>query len=178
MRLASYTLITTTRYEGKGKRERLPLRPRYIELAVVPKFGEGTSSAAEAKQTAPIVQSAEEPTVVPKMPIVGPTKAKDDKAEGTKVIEVPEILSPPIEADLLKMQKAPVGTPKRRRMASVLDAVKGKCALGPFLSILVIECQHKCLSVNLCQLMDKVQIKSKGMFLRLSTLFWRLMYCV
>ena len=27
-------------------------------------------------------------------------------------------------------------------------------------------------------MMDKVQIKSKGMFLRLSTLFWRLMYCV
>jgi hypothetical protein len=49
--------------------------------------------------------------------------------------------------------------------------LKWKCALGPFLSILVIECQHKCLSVNLCQLMDKVQIKSKGMFLRLSTLF-------
>jgi hypothetical protein len=62
-------------------------------------------------------------------------------------------------------------SPKRGRL-------KGKCALGPFLSILVIECQHKCLSVNLCQLMDKVQIKSKGMFLRLSTLFWRLMYCV
>jgi hypothetical protein len=43
--------------------------------------------------------------------------------------------------------------------------VKGKCALGPFLSILVIECQHKCLNVNLCSWMDKVQIKSKGMFL-------------
>jgi hypothetical protein len=28
--------------------------------------------------------------------------------------------------------------------------VKGKCALGPFLSILVIECQHKYLNVNLC----------------------------
>jgi hypothetical protein len=56
--------------------------------------------------------------------------------------------------------------------------MKGKCALGPFLSILVIECQHKCLSVNLCQLMDKVQIKSKDMFLRLGTLFWILMYCV
>jgi hypothetical protein len=27
------------------------------------------------------------------------------------------------------------------------DHVKGKCALGPFLSILVIECQHKCLNV-------------------------------
>jgi hypothetical protein len=52
-----------------------------------------------------------------------------------------------------------------------LEKVKGKCALGPFLSILVIECQNKCLSVNLCQLMDKVQIKSKDMFLRLSTLF-------
>jgi hypothetical protein len=34
----------------------------------------------------------------------------------------------------------------------------------------VIECQHKCLNVNLCSWMDKVQIKSKGMFLSLSTL--------
>jgi hypothetical protein len=49
--------------------------------------------------------------------------------------------------------------------------LKGKCALGPFLSILVIECQHKCLNVNLYSWMDKVQIKSKGMFLSLSTLF-------
>jgi hypothetical protein len=49
--------------------------------------------------------------------------------------------------------------------------LKGKCALGPFLSILVIECQHKCLNVNLYPWMDKVQIKSKGMFLSLSTLF-------
>jgi hypothetical protein len=29
-------------------------------------------------------------------------------------------------------------------------SLKGKCALGPFLSILVIECQLKCLNVNLC----------------------------
>jgi hypothetical protein len=28
--------------------------------------------------------------------------------------------------------------------------LKGKCALGLFLSILVIECKHKCLNVNLC----------------------------
>ena len=40
-----------------------------------------------------------------------------------KVIKMPEILSPPIEADLSKMQKAPAATPKRRRMASVLDVV-------------------------------------------------------
>src|SRR5690242_3419187 len=48
--------------------------------------------------------------------------------------------------------------------------LKGKCAFGPFLSILVIKCQHKCLNVNLCPWMNKVQITSKGMFLSLSTL--------
>jgi hypothetical protein len=53
----------------------------------------------------------------------------------------------------------------------VFRELKGKCALGPFLSILVIECQHKCLNVNLYPWMDKVQIKSKVMFLSLSTLF-------
>jgi hypothetical protein len=36
--------------------------------------------------------------------------------------------------------------------------LKGKCALGPFLSILVIECQHKCLNVNQYPWMNKVQI--------------------
>jgi hypothetical protein len=100
--------------------------PRYIEPAIVPEFGEGTSSATEARQTVPIMHSAEEPTVVPKVPTVGPAEAKDDKAKEPqveKVIKVPEILSPPAEADLPKMQKAPAATPKRRRMASVLDAV-------------------------------------------------------
>jgi hypothetical protein len=50
------------------------------------------------------------------------------------------------------------------------EVVKGKCALGPFLSILVIECKHKCLNVKICPWMNKVQITSKGMFLSLSTL--------
>jgi hypothetical protein len=45
--------------------------------------------------------------------------------------------------------------------------MKGKCALGPFLSILVIDCQYKCFCVNLCNVVDKVQIMSKGMFLDL-----------
>jgi hypothetical protein len=48
--------------------------------------------------------------------------------------------------------------------------LKGKCAFGPFLSILVIKRQHKCFNVNLCPWMNKVQITSKGMFLSLSTL--------
>jgi hypothetical protein len=38
------------------------------------------------------------------------------------------------------------------------SGVKGKCALGPFLSILVIECQHKCFCANLCKGVDKMQI--------------------
>jgi hypothetical protein len=36
---------------------------------------------------------------------------------------MPKILSPSAEAELLKMTKAPATTPKRRRMASVLDTV-------------------------------------------------------
>jgi hypothetical protein len=61
-------------------------------------------------------------------------------------------------------------TRQKARLAFQVGLLKGKCALGPFLSILVIVCQHKCLNVNLCSWMDKVQIKSKGMFLSLSTL--------
>jgi hypothetical protein len=38
-------------------------------------------------------------------------------------VKMIEILSPREEANLSKMQKAPAATPKRRRMASVLDAV-------------------------------------------------------
>jgi hypothetical protein len=40
-----------------------------------------------------------------------------------KIEKMPEILSPPAEAKLPKVQKAHAATPKRRRMASVLDAV-------------------------------------------------------
>jgi hypothetical protein len=35
-------------------------------------------------------------------------------------------------------------------------SLKGKCALGPFLSILVIECKHKGLNVKICSWMNKV----------------------
>jgi hypothetical protein len=50
----------------KGKKLRvLTHPPRYIEPAMVPELGKGPSLAAEARQTASIVQSAEEPTVVP-----------------------------------------------------------------------------------------------------------------
>jgi hypothetical protein len=101
-------------------------RPRYIEPVVVPKFVEGASSTAEARQATSIAQSVEEPTVMPKTPTVEPVEAKVDKAQETKVEEImkmPEMLSPPTEAKLPKVQKASVATPKRRRMANMLDAV-------------------------------------------------------
>jgi hypothetical protein len=50
------TAASATPAEPKSKKVKvLTHRPRYIELAVVPKFGEGTCSAAEAIQTALIV---------------------------------------------------------------------------------------------------------------------------
>jgi hypothetical protein len=111
----------------KGKKVKvLTHRPWYIEPTVVPEFGEGASSTAEARQAASIVQSVEEPIVVPKVPTVGLAEAKDDKVEELqveKIIKMQEILSPPTEVNLPKMQKAHAVTPKRRRMASVLDAV-------------------------------------------------------
>jgi hypothetical protein len=91
---------TTTMPKGK-KMKVLTHRPRYIEMVVVPEFGEGTSSTAEAEQAAPAARSAEGSIVVPKVLIVGPTEAKDDATEEPKLkrtVIMPEILSPPAEA--------------------------------------------------------------------------------
>jgi hypothetical protein len=107
------TIASTITAVPKGKKMKvLTHRSRYIEPAVVPEFGEGTSSTAEVKQAAPNVQSGKEAIVVPKVPTIGPTEAEDDKAE-----------EPPAETKLPKVQKAPAATPKRRRMANVLDVV-------------------------------------------------------
>jgi uncharacterized membrane protein YqiK len=61
-----------------------------------------------------------------KTPTVGPTKPKDDNAEEPEIEEIMkmlEILSPPTETKLPKVQKASAATPKRRRMANMLDVV-------------------------------------------------------
>jgi hypothetical protein len=111
----------------KGKEIKvLTHRPRYIEMATMAKFGEETSSAAEVEPDAPAARIAEESTVVPKVPIVEPVEAEDEttkKLELEKATDLPEILSQPVEVELPKFAKAPATTPKRRRMASVLDAV-------------------------------------------------------
>jgi hypothetical protein len=107
----------------KGKKIKvLTHRPRYIETAIVPKFGEGTSSTAEAGQI-------ELPKVPTAKPIETPKNGVEAKEEAVKKPELektmvpPEVLSPPTEAEFSKVAKAPATTPKRRRMASVLDAV-------------------------------------------------------
>jgi hypothetical protein len=111
----------------KGKKIKvLTHRPRYIETATVPKFGEETYFAAKAKQAAPITRSAEESTIVPKVPIVDSVEAEDEttkKLELEKATDLLDILRQLVETELPKVAKAPATTPKRRRMASVLDAV-------------------------------------------------------
>jgi hypothetical protein len=103
-------------------------RPRYIELAVVPEFGAGTSSAAERKETASTTQNTEKPATMPKVPSVElvETKVDKDKAERSKTEEVTKmlgILSPSTETTALKVQKSSATTPKRR-MVNVLDVLE------------------------------------------------------
>jgi hypothetical protein len=118
---------STITAESKGKKMKvLTHRPRYIEPAVIPEFGKGTSSAAKAKESVSIMQSAVEPSVVPKMTAVEPAKAEDNKAKEPqveKVTKIPEILSPLGATGLPKVQKTSAATPKRRRMANVLYVV-------------------------------------------------------
>jgi hypothetical protein len=55
-----------------------------------------------------------------------PAEAKEKTVEEPELeepAELPKILSPPPEPELPKVSKVPAITPKRRRMASVLDAV-------------------------------------------------------
>jgi hypothetical protein len=115
--------------KAAGKKMKvLTHRPRYIEPAVIPELGEGTSSSAKTKETVPPVQRTEESATMPKVPLVklAEPKADEDKTEGPKIVEMPkmpEVLSPSTEAIVPKMQKGSAATPKRRRMANVLDVV-------------------------------------------------------
>jgi hypothetical protein len=112
----------------KGKKIKvLTHRPRYIETAIVPKFGEGTSSTAETEQAAPAGLSAEESAAVLKASTTGSAEVSIHIAEAEgKTTEKPS------EPELPKVAKTPAITRKRRRMASVLDAVmKTTRALTP-----------------------------------------------
>jgi hypothetical protein len=113
---------------SKGKKLKiLTHRPRYIEPAAIPEFGEGTSSTAKTKETIPPVQRTEGPVIMPKVPTVKVAETKVDKAEKPETEEItkmPEVLSPPIKAKVPKVQMGFVVTPKRRRMVNVLDVLE------------------------------------------------------
>jgi hypothetical protein len=101
-------------------------RPRFIEPAIVPEFSGETFSATEAKGPAPPMQKIEGPAAMPKAPSAKLAEPKTDKTEeprieGTKILEV---LSPSAELTVPKAQKDLAATPKRKRMASVLDVLE------------------------------------------------------
>jgi hypothetical protein len=115
--------------EPAPKRKKLKVlthRPRYIEPAIVPEFGGETSSVTEAKEPVPPTQKIEEPAAMPKAPLAKLAEPKTDnieetRVEGTKTLEV---LSPSAEVTMPKAQKGLAATPKRKRMASVLDVLE------------------------------------------------------
>jgi hypothetical protein len=88
------TLAAPSEPAPKSKKLKvLTHRPRYIEPAVVPKFGGETSSAAAPKEPIPSTQKAKEPTTLPKEPSAKLAEPKTDKTEepgieGTKTLEV------------------------------------------------------------------------------------------
>jgi hypothetical protein len=111
--------------EPAPKRKKVKIlthRSRYIELAVVPEFGSETSSATKTKEPAP-TQKIEELATVPK---TSSTKLAEPKAGdiGVEGIKISEISSPSAEVTVLKAQKGPTTTPKRKIMVNVLDALK------------------------------------------------------
>jgi hypothetical protein len=135
-RKAAASAISTT---SKAKKVKvLTHQPRHIETAKVPKLTEGPSSASGSEY--PVLAKAKgESAEVPKSMIIAeqektetvevpkrPTEAKEktaEKHELRKSTEQPKTLSPTQEPELPKVSKIPAITPKRRRMASVLDAI-------------------------------------------------------
>jgi hypothetical protein len=99
----------------KKKVKVLTHRPRYIKPATVPDFSGETSSATEAEGPA-LTQRIEEPAAMPKA-----DKIEEPRPEETKTLE---ILSPSVGVEALKIQKDLAVTPKRKRMASVLDVLE------------------------------------------------------
>jgi hypothetical protein len=99
----------------KKKVKVLTHRPRYIEPTTVPDFGGETSSATEAEGPA-LTQRIEEPAAMPKA-----DQIEEPRPEETKTSE---ILSPSVGVEATKIQKDLAVTPKRKRMASVLDVLE------------------------------------------------------
>jgi hypothetical protein len=122
--------VAASAITAEPKRKKMKVmthQPRYIELAAIPEFGEGASSATKTKETVPPAQRIEDPATVLKLPSAElvETKTGKGKAEESNIeeIKVLEILSPSSEVTVSKAQKSSAATRKRRRMANVLDVV-------------------------------------------------------
>jgi hypothetical protein len=85
----------------------LTRRPRRIETVEVPKLIEGFASMYEPCRSVP-VEARTEPAEEPKL---------------EKAAEQLKALSPPCITKLPKVSRIPATTPRKRRMASVLDVV-------------------------------------------------------
>jgi hypothetical protein len=130
--------------EPEPKRKRIKVlthRPRYIEPASVPEFTGETSSATEAeKPTKPtllpeVAEMAEAPTRIELegLKILLPETKEMAEAPSTEKMEevkkpteekTSEVLSPATNVEIVKDQKVPAVTPKRKRMANVLDVLE------------------------------------------------------
>jgi hypothetical protein len=108
-------------------------RPRYIEPVVVP----------EPREHVPPTQKTDEPVIIPKVPSteLAELKTDKDKAEKPNIEETKalEILSPSSEVTVPKAQKSSAATPKRRRMANVLDVLETVKTLSSTPSRKVVE---------------------------------------
>jgi hypothetical protein len=82
-------------------------RPRRIETAKVPKLIEGSISMPKPSRSVP-VEARTEPGEEPKL---------------EKATEQLKTLNPPRKTELPKASRFPATTPRKRRMANVLDAV-------------------------------------------------------
>jgi hypothetical protein len=104
--------------EPAPKRKRVKVlthRPRYIEPATVPEFAGETSSATEAKEPIPL------PKIKELAEVPATEKIEEPRTEETKASEV---LSPSAKIEVVKSQKGPAVTLKRKRMVNVLDVLE------------------------------------------------------
>jgi hypothetical protein len=116
-------------------------------------------------QTASTAHGAEEPATMPKMHVAEPAEDKAEKAEEPKIDEItktPKILSLPIEADLPQIQKTFAATPKRRRMANVLDVVlETTKVLSPALVKKVVATETKSQAETETRQAEAAQVQAK-----------------
>jgi hypothetical protein len=101
-------VTSTTSSASRSKKVKvLTHRPRRIETAEVPKLIEGSAPISEPSRSVPVEART---NVI-------------EETEMEKIVEELKVLSPPCATKLPKVSNIPEATPRKRRMASVLDVV-------------------------------------------------------